>query len=579
MRQSYKPQSFLIFLLIITLASVTCGSFVWNGNASSSSNYYYRFTVDREGFTTAEINFNSTATTGESWVFVPKNRSSWNYFLTSESRIAQSEVIPTDQVPEFNQNLYFYRAFRFQYQSSGFFNMTIKFDFDNGALIMEPRGIFYSPQIGFQPSSKGNAEVLFNDAFQINPDLAMVVGLDANYQAEREKVDSHRVLFTLQENVVRLEVEFSVDATPAVTAVKSSDNKTFTFNTVSRYGAYASNVLRFYDRIYNLTTRLFNVTLDDVVVQWFLPDFQSLLTVGGYVPVFTGGLGEININIVFVRAVTGTVEVIATHELVHRFLGKAGIPPNDFLWFHEGLAQFVSVNLVFDLGYEGGDSERSNLENAATQLIQLLGDENFSEINLQRWTPSYQPPNVVVASLYAASYYVVSRLPQVAERDWIEYYSRFFELVGQLPSGFNGVKIKNISELALYLSQAANASVASTLNRRWGFAVADLYESPVQDLIVEAGKAVGGVNPIFQPYKALADYVYQQALSTAEQGDWNRAGSLLQLSITLANLAPLFTFLTIIGLLALLVYVLVRRSRRPRPIVPRPPPEILQFSV
>ncbi len=577
MRQCSKLQPFVIFLLIVTLASVTCGSFVWNVSASPSSSYFYRFAVDREGFTTAEINFNSTDTTGESWVFVPKDINSWNYSLAPGSRIVQSELVPTSQVPEFSQNLYFYRAFRFQYQSTSFFDMTIKFDFDNGALIIEPRGIFYSPQIGFQPSSNGNAEVLFNDAFQVDPDLAMVVGLTANYHAEREKVEHHRVLFTLPENVVRLQVEFEIKEAPAVTAVKSSDGKTFTFNTVSRYEDYARNVLRFYDRIYNLTTRLFNATLDDVVVQWFLPDFQSLLTVGGYVPVFTGGLGEININIVFIRAVNGTVEVIATHELVHRFLGKAGIPPNEFLWFHEGLAQFVSVNLVSDLGYEGGDTEISNLENAATQLTQRLGDD-FSEISLQQWTPSYQPPGVDGGWLYAASYYVVSRLPQVVERDWVEYYSRFFELIGQLPSGTNGEKIKNISELALYMSQAANASVASTL-KRWGFTVADLYESPVQELIMEAGKTVGAVNPIFQPYKALADYVYQQALSSAEQGDWDTARSLLQMSITLANLAPLFTFLTIIGLLVLMVYLLSIRSRRPRPVVPPPPPEILQPPV
>ncbi len=569
MRKSLKLQSFVMFLLITSLASVTCSLLVSNGDASPSSNYYYRFTVDREGFTTAEINFNSTDMFGESWVFVPKF-SSWNHTEAS-GQIEQPVLVETNQV--INQNLYFYQAFKFQYQSSGLFNMTIKFDFDSGALIMEPRGIFYSPQIGFQPSSNGNAEVLFDDAFKIDSDLAWVVGLSANYQAER--VESHRVSFTLQENVVRLQIEFSVDATPAVTAVKSSDSETFTFNTVTRYEDYAKSVLRFYDRIYNLTSHLFNATLDDVVVQWFLPDFQSLLTVGGYVPVFTGGLGEININIVFVRAVNGTVEAIAAHELVHRFLGKAGIPPNDFLWFHEGLAQFVSVNLVSDLGYEGGDSEKSNLENAATQLTQLLGNNDFSGISLQRWTPTYQPPNVVVGSLYAASYYVVSRLPQVVEHDWIEYYSRFFELIGQLPSGVNGDRISNISELALYLSEAANASVASTL-KRWGFTVADLYESPVQELTVEAAKTVGGVNPVFQPYKALADYVYQQALSSAERGDWGTARGLLQMSIALANLAPLFTFLTIIGLLALLVYILARRSKRPRPVVPQPPPEILQ---
>jgi hypothetical protein len=295
--------------------------------------------------------------------------------------------------------------------------------------------------------------------------------------------------------------------------------------------------------------------------------------VGGYVPVFTGGLGEVNINVVFIRTVNGTIETIAAHELVHRFLGKAGIWPNDFLWFHEGMAQYISVNIVSDLGYEGAGTEINNLENGASSLIQQLGGENFGLISLQSWSPTSQPSNV--DSLYLASYYVASRLPQVVGRDGFEYYQRFFELIGQLPSDFNGVKVKNISELALYLSQAANASVALTL-KRWGFSLTDLYESPIQDLVEEAGKEVAQVNPVFQPYRFLADYLYQQALLSAEQSDWNRASSLLQLSIALARLAPLLTFLSILGVLALLVFVLTRRSRRPRPVVPPPPPEIMQ---
>jgi len=564
----------VILMVVIVFASVTSTSFIWNGNASTSSDYFYKFTVDREGFTTVEINFSSTDATGDSWVFVPKDHR-WDLFVAPGGEIVQNETVATSQV--IDENLYFYQAFTFQYQSSGFFNMTIKFDFDNGALIMEPRGIFYSPQIGFRPGN-GRAEVLLDQNFQVNnPDLAVAQGSNT-YQARDEDVEPHRVLFSLQENVVRLQVEFSIDSEPAITTLRSSDNKTFVFNTIARYETYARNVLRFYDKIYNQTTRLFNVTLDDVVVQWFLPAFQSLLTVGGYVPVFTGGLGEININIVFIRTVNGTVEVIATHELIHRFLDKAGIPPNDFLWFHEGIAQFVSVNLVSDLGYEGGESEKTNLENVAEQLIQLPDGENFASISLQRWAPSYQPPNVNVGKLYAASYYVVSRLPQIVERDWFEYYRGFFELVGQLPSDFNGVKIKKISELALYLSQAANASVASTL-KRWGFTVADLFESPVQDLITQADKAVSELNPIFQPYKFLAEFVYERALLSAEHGDWDTSRSLLQLSIALANLAPLLTFLTIIGLLALLIFILARRSKRPQTAVPPLPPEVFQPPV
>jgi len=401
----------------------------------------------------------------------------------------------------------------------------------------------------------------------------VVVGSRVTYPPQ--EVEPDRVLFTLQENVVRLQVELDVTVAAEETTLRSSDNRTFMFKTAQQYQEYAQSVLRFYDRIYNQTARLFNVTLEDVVVQWFLPDFESLLSVGGFVPVYTGGLGEININVVFIRTVNGTVENIAAHELVHRFLGKAGIPPNEFLWLHEGMAQFISVNIVSSLRYEAAETEKENLENSAINLIQFLGGEHFNSISLQHWSPSYQPSNADVNELYAASYYVINRLPQVVKRDGFEYYQGFFEMVGQLPSGFDGVKIKGISELALYLSQAANASVASTL-KRWGFNLTDLYASPVQDLITEAGNAVNELNPVFQPYRFMAEYLYQQALLSAETGDWGRARSLLQISISLANLAPLLTLLTIAALLALLAYILARRGRRQLPSVPSPPPEVMQ---
>jgi len=554
---------FPVFLLIVVVVSLSSGSFVFNGKASPASGYYYKFTVDREGFTSVAINFNSTDAQGASWVFVPKF-SSWNYSVT-KGQIVPTEVVETDQVT--SQSQYFYQAFKFRYQASGIFNMTLRFGLNYGAVIIEPRGIFYSPQIGFQSESAGYADILFYNSFKVDSTKAIAIGANANYQPTQ--VSSNFVRFRLPENIIRIQVEFGIDsATPEYATLNSSDNRTFTFKSVTRYQTDARDILKLYDQIYGNFTRLFNVTLDSVAVQWFLPDFETLLTVGGFVP-FTGGqLGEININVFFERAVNGTVEVIAAHELVHCFIGKTGISPGDFLWFHEGMAQYLSVTIVTDLGYEGGQQEKDNLENGAAQLIQRLGGEDFGLISLQDWDPSYQPPNVDIGFLYVASYYVVSRLPQIVHREGFDYYSRFFTII-------HGAKVDNINVLALYLSTAANASVALTL-QSWGFTVADLYNSPVSEMIKDAGKAIEDVNPIFQPYRSIAEYFYQQALLSAQRGDYERAKSMLQLAITIANLAPLLTFLTIIALLALLVFILNRLSKRPKPMVPPLPPEILQ---
>ncbi len=542
-------------LVIVIILSIASSALVFDVKSQASSSYYYTFNVDGDGFTNVEINFSSTSQTGSSWVFIPKYQN-WTHTLSSGA-ITQSQIVATNQVSGFSDDLYFYQAFKFSYQSAhGSFNMTIRYDFENGALIIEPRGIFYSPYVGFQANSDGQAEVFFPSSFDVNPNLAAVIGSTRSYSVT--SAESSHVFTDLPENVVRIQVEFSTQlTTPSITSLKSADNHTFTFNSVTRYNDYARTILAFYDRIYSNYTALFNVTLDDVVLQWFLPDFQSLLAVGGYVPVVAGeSLGEININIVFIRAVNGTTEVIAAHELVHRFLGKAGISPNDFLWFHEGMAQYESLRITLAMGYPGATQERDNLEQGSTALIGLLGGQNFGF--LQAWTPSQTPVNI--GNYYIAAYYVVSRLEQ-------KYGSGFYENLFKL---INGSSVDNLSILALRMSEVANTSVAITL-QNWGFTVADLYSFPdVRDRILEAQKAVAAVNPIFQPYKSLAQYFYDRGLASVEQGSTAQGMGLLQDSITIADWAPLLTFLTILAIVALLIVVIWIISRRKRaPVVPQ----------
>lgn len=231
-------------LLFLVAFSFTASLIVIDGKATPHSSYNYKFTVDREGFTDTEINFTSTDPQEKSWVFVPKAPVDWNYTVT-KGTLLQSEVVETDQVGE--QKSYFYQAFKFQYQAVGTFNMTIRFGFGTGAIIIEPRGMFYSPQIGFQYGSSGSAEVVLDNEFQVNPSLAVFVGAVGNYPATSFREHTH-VLFSLPENQGRIQVEFSVGFTePEFTTLKSSDNKTFTFKSVTRYRTYAQSILNLYD--------------------------------------------------------------------------------------------------------------------------------------------------------------------------------------------------------------------------------------------------------------------------------------------------------------------------------------------
>jgi len=574
-----KPTIFL--LLLIVVVSLTSSFSTFEVTASPSSSYYYRFTVNEEGATTTVINFQSTSSSDSSWVIVPKDWKGTPNVISGT--ITQPRFVDTKDVVGASQ--YFYEAYQFNYKSSstnGIFNMTIQFSMDTGALIIDQRGIFFSPLIGFDyPSSSGTAEVFFDSSLTVNSENA--IGIWERYQPTYESgtiqptppIGAHRVFFRLREKLHRLQIEFTTNLSTEYTTLQSV-NKVFSFNAVKRYATYASSILNLYDRIYNNFTRLFNVTLTPPVgVQFFLPNFDEFLSVGGFTPFSEAGAGKININIFFIRAVNGTIEVIAAHELIHHFLIESKLSPNDFLWFHEGMAQYVSVTLVDSLGYEGAEQEKDRLEQGASQLIQLPSGENFGSLEpipLQDWSPSYSPPNV--GNYYVASYYVVSRIAQ--DYGGFDYYKDFFELI-------HGVEVDNMDILTLYLSRAANASVALTL-QDWGFSVIDLYTSPeIREKIVETQRAIAATSPVFQPYKSLAEFLYRQALLSFRRGDNEGGKNLLQLAITIADLAPLLTFLTIAAMLGIIVYVLHRHSKKAKlrptvPLLPPPPPEIFPES-
>lgn len=529
-------------LIFAIVASLTASCITVEGYAltSTSGSYDYKFVVDEDGFTRAMVSYESFEARGSSWVLVPKF-SNWSYLVLA-GRILQSETVETEKVVD--QEYYFYQVFTFSFRSDKSFKMNLQFNMSTAALIIEPRGIFFSPLIGFQEDSNGKAEVFLPNNSEVTE--AVALGSSGYYKPSRKTLNY--VLFDLRENLIRLQIEFNTNiATPELLTLKQG---IFTFESVKRYKSYASDILSLFNEVYNNFVGLFNVTLQSVDIRFFLPEFYTLLSVGGYVP-FTGGrVSDIHINIFFVRAVEGVLEVIALHELVHHFLWKAGLSPISLLWFHEGMAQYVSIETADKLGYEGALYERDKLEQGESQLIKY--GENFHF--LQEWEPENQPADV--SAYYIASYYVVSKL--AAKYDELDYYRRFFRLI-------KGIEVEDNNILAYYLSLAANTSVVPTL-RKWGFNVVELHIS--ETLIEEAERAVYGVNPAFQPYKFLAESLYKQGLASFERGEVERANQYLEAAILVAKLAPLLTLATISAVLAVILYAFKRHRALPKPETP-----------
>jgi hypothetical protein len=538
----------LQLLLLLTVAASLMTSIPVATGMPGPNSYNYEFTVNEDGFTWVDITFESTDSTGSSWIIVPKY-SPWTYDVTLPGEIRDPKIDGTQSYVD--EDYYFYQVLEFSFVSSSTFQMKIQFNMTEGALIIEPRGVFFSPLIGFHPDSIGEskADIVFPNEYSVKEELIASSSGISTYTV----VESNHVLFDLQGNLERLQIEFETAATEPIW--KNLNQSVFNFKTAERYENYASGILTLFDTVCANFTEFFNVTLADVDVQFFIPDFDTLLSVGGFIP-FTGQiLGEININIFFVRAVNGTIQAIALHELIHHFLWKAGFSPDFFLWFHEGVSQFVSIETVDDLGYEGADIERDRLEQGASTYISQYG-ENFGF--LEDWTPTRQPLDIT--RNYVISYYVVSKLAE--EYGGLDFYKSFFEKIRGLE--FEPNDWKPNEWLAFYLSLAANASVDLEL-KQWGFDIRLLFNgsqvSP--DLIYEAEKAIDELSLVFFPYNLVASFLYQQALLRLERGDVDGASQLFNMALSLANLAPLLTLITLVAIFAIVVYILHKRSAKP----------------
>ncbi len=519
----------ILFLAVLSLA-LNIQTSVGITFAQPLDLFSYEFTVDEDGFTIVNVTYWTDRASGSSWVLVPRF-SEWTYNAV-RGEITEWYLRDTQEL--IDEPHYFYEAFCFSFRSDGSeFQANVQFNLSIAAMIIEPDGIFYSPQIGFE-EGRFKATVALPDGFRVKRGEAVAFDRVGRVIASGTVgSDSSRVLFDYvpeRESLMRIEVGFRTlnETAESVTF----ENGIFTFETVLRYEEYAQEILVLFNETYEDLVSLFNVTLESAEARFFLPDFNSLFSVGGYVPFVAERMGDIHINLVFTRYVEGYIEVIALHELVHHFLWRAGISPEDLLWFHEGMAQYVSIEFANELGYEGSSMMKQEIEDGIPGVKRMTG-EDFGY--LKAWSPARSP--VDMGRYYVAAYYVVS---QVAEsRGGLEYYARFFELI-------SGEEVDSNAAIGYYLSLAAGESVVTELNS-WGFEIPDLYVFSPSLRSVE--EVLDEVDPIFQPYKFLAELLYRQAFLNAREENTEEMQLFLAVAVLVARLAPLLTLITVSGIL------------------------------
>jgi len=512
--------------LLVSLLIVAYGFSLLPVSSQDVSTIKYEFQITRQGSTLVNIIYCTSRNQGSTWILVPKF-SPWSNRTLGGSITNWSRRDPYETIGFSNP---FYEVFYFSFKSSGGkFEINIQYNHSLAAMIIEPRGIFFSPQIGFEKGSKAEITVTFPKEFTINQNEAVAFGSFSSYPPS--SIDKNKNMLSFNnipetENLLRIEIGFKTENQSAELLELSSG--IFTFETTLRYSKFARRILDLYNQTYNDLVDLFNVTLENARIKFFLPEFNSLLDIGGYVPFLSQRLGDIHLNVLYTRAVEGQLEVIALHELIHHFLWKAGISPKDLLWFHEGMAQYISLEISDRLGYEESTLMKQEIQMMIQQIKEKFKDDfGF----LQVWSPSYTPTDI--GSCYAAAYYVVSELAE--PRGGLDYYRRFFRLLGN-------ERIEDNAELSYYLSLAAGESIAEVLNS-WGFNIPDLYE--YLPLLKEAKRLINNTSRLFEPYRSLAETLYREALSNAVQKNEDKMQLYLILAVLIAKLAPILTLMTV----------------------------------
>lgn len=514
----------IIIFLSIQLTAVNT-SYSYNKGILSQYNgiYSYTFEVDGEGVTNITIIYEASKSLGESWLLVPKNFTTYTVREIS-GKIVSSEVKKayTTTGEEFT----FYDNYTFKYIGNPIFKLELKYTMINGALIVEPNCFFYSPQIYFSPMDMGIAYVYLPANIKVSSSGIQPTPTSIEVEGGRWKIT-----IRLQLNSARIAIEYTTTQTGNM---KTYGEGRFKVTTPERYREIAENLIEIYETFYENLTRIFDVNLTSVNVMFFAPKIKDLGT-GGYIPFNGTHLGNIYLNLLYIRTAKGFWEQIALHELIHQFTWKAGISPN-LLWVHEGLSEYLSIKLTMNMGWEGASSRMKTLEDIASQLN---GNYGF----IQWWNPMETPPNIL--NYYSASYMVIKTI--LEEGGGLNILQKLFKEI-------KGLTISDTETFVNYLNIASQKDFTVKFIE-WGFKISK--SSGIYVDIIQAKYLLMKKN-FAQPFTWIANMLLSLSQKLLASGqDW-LAIIIGEIGIFISYLAISLTVILWGGIVVIIVLKVVK---------------------
>jgi hypothetical protein len=499
-----------------------------------SPKYTYNMTFDHDGFTTVDILYDSgTAGPGVSWVAIPKN-------FTETTLLALKGAITSDRRVTYQSGGTggahpFYDNLTFSYVSSdGPFSMRLRFNMTGGAMIVEPNGFFYSPQIGVPSSASVRAVLTFPDGVEsLNEIQPTPVRVDTYFSRPE-------VVFNLPSES-RVAVTFTVSWAQQTSHIREGKVEA---DVPSRYLDLGTRMVELYKKAIPLMDALFSGTVDRISMKFFTPSTLPQLSIGGYTPIDPSSFqtGSIYLNLFYFRAQSGTMETIAIHELTHQYEAHIGISP-ELLWVQEGLANYVAIQMGNPLDYDITPTA-TDLETTASSLSGNYG-------MIQYWRPGGTGGSLF--QYYAASYGVFKTLGD--EYGGLSLYSSFFR---ELPGLKDGLKSTNVAVYELGVSARTNlASQFAT----WGFELVDL--SSINARIIKLRAEAGLYGPLL-PFREQALSHLQLAQDSMYSSPEAAVGHITIAAFYIETVPMVIAgvVLALILLVAVAVVVNKRRKRR-----------------
>jgi len=494
--------------------------------------YNYTFLVMDNGTSLIVISFSMKGrplSKYSSWVYLPRNLTNVKV-IVNQGKILNYTVHPT--------GYYFYSQYTFNFtpNENGSFISQFTYKMNYAALIIEPEGAFVSPLIRYSPSSKGEATVIIPDYVELKY-FDPIPGL-------KEKKNNKLILrYLLSPQILRIYLLFKVNWKPDITNISVPP---FTVITPHRYMSEARALISVYSKTYPLIRDIIGIELKNVTIRLFVPSELSEFSILGFVPFNPriSKIGEIHLNIFYLRAIKGILEYGAIHELIHHILWKLKVMP-EVLWVHEGLAEYLGITLVrlIDTNgtFEDGLRWREKLLNDYVQRTR--GNFNF----LLRWRPGVIPVNDVLLC-YASAYTIFRTL---GDRYSLSLYKRLFKLIRSLNFPLSS------SALFIELLNEAAGEDLSPYFKRWGFNVLR-----VSTVLKIAHMLPPLMEDPFNILKPLAKWGYSIAMDLLEKGLYEKASVWLNIALIITLLGKAVIFLASTYIVVSLILLLLRGTRK-----------------